>query len=236
MVRFSQLVVEQPWIKEIDINPLLATRHNPQTKGSGLIALDARVVLHDPELTVDKLPMPAIRPYPTQYVAPWTMKDGMPVIIRPIRPEDEPLVVKFHETLSDRSVYFRYFHLLKLSRRVSHERLTRICFIDYDREMALVAEYTNPQTGESEILGFGRLSKLHGANEAEFGLLVGDKYQHRGLGTELLSRLLQVGRDENLSRICADILPENLEMQRVSEKLGFRLLRAADVVKAEIDL
>ncbi|MBD2039991.1 bifunctional acetate--CoA ligase family protein/GNAT family N-acetyltransferase [Microcoleus sp. FACHB-672] len=236
MVRFSQLVVEQPWIKEIDINPLLATPHDPHANGSGLIALDARVVLHDPQLTEDQLPLPAIRPYPTQYVAPWTMKDGMPVIIRPIRPEDEPLVVKFHETLSDRSVYFRYFHLLKLSRRVSHERLTRICFIDYDREMALVAEYTNPQTGESEILGFGRLSKLHGANEAEFGLLVSDKYQHRGLGTELLSRLLQVGRDENLSRICADILPENLEMQRVSEKLGLRLNRSVDVVKAEIDL
>ncbi len=229
MVRFSQLVVEQPWIKEIDINPLLASSEQ-------LIALDARIVLHEQELTLDQLPRPAIRPYPTQYISRLTLKDGMLVKIRPIRPEDEPLVVKFHETLSDRSVYFRYFHLLKLSRRISHERLTRTCFIDYDREMALVVEYANPQTGDRHILGFGRLIKLHGTNEAEFGLLVADPFQHRGLGTELLSRLLQVGRDEKLSRISADILPGNVEMQRLCEKFGFRLQRTEDVVKAEIDL
>lgn len=229
MVQFSQLVVEQPWIKEIDINPLLASPER-------LIALDARVVLHDPEVTQEQLPKLAIRPYPTQYVSPWEFKDGTPVTIRPIRPEDEPLVVKFHESLSDRSVYFRYFQLLKLSRRISHERLARICFIDYDREMALLAEHTNPDTGENEILGFGRLTKSHGSDEGEFGLLVTDRYQHRGLGTELLRRILQVGRDEKLTRITADILFENVEMQHISQKLGFRLHRTPDVVKAEIDL
>lgn len=229
MVRFSQLVVEQRWIKEIDINPLLASSEQ-------LIALDARVVLHDLDVTEDKLPRLAIRPYPSQYIAKAALKDGTPVDIRPIRAEDEPLVVKFHETLSERSVYFRYFHLLKLSRRISHERLARICFIDYDREMALVGEYRNPETGDLQLLGFGRLSKLHGANEAEFGLLVTDEFQRRGLGTELLSRLLQVGRDEKLTRISADILPENVEMQRLCEKLGFRLYREDDVVRAEIDL
>jgi acetyltransferase len=229
MVQFSQLVVEQPWIKEIDINPLLASPER-------LIALDARVVLHEPEVTEEQLPKLAIRPYPTQYISPWELQDGTPVTIRPIRPEDEPLVVKFHESLSDRSVYFRYFQLLKLSRRISHERLARICFIDYDREMALLAEHTNPDTGENEILGFGRLNKSHGSDEGEFGLLVTDRYQHRGLGTELLRRILQVGRDEKLTRITADILFENVEMQHISQKLGFRLHRTPDVVKAEIDL
>ncbi len=133
MVRFSRLVVEQPWIKEIDINPLLATPER-------LVALDARVVVHGPEVTKEQLPKLAIRPYPNRYASNWTMKDGSDVLIRPIRPEDEPMMVKFHATLSERSVYLRYFHLMNLPQRVAHERLTRICFIDYDREMALVAE------------------------------------------------------------------------------------------------
>ena len=80
-------------------------------------------MLHDPKTPEDKLPKPAIRPYPTQYVAPWKLKNKAPVTIRPIRPEDEPLMVKFHETLSEESVYHRYFSALKLSQRIAHERL-----------------------------------------------------------------------------------------------------------------
>ena len=105
------------------------------------------------------------------------MKDGTEVTIRPIRPEDEPLMVKFHETLSERSVYLRYFHMIKLSQRIAHERLTRICFIDYDREMALVADHKNPQTDEHEILGIGRLTKQPGTEEAQFAILVADPVQ-----------------------------------------------------------
>ncbi|GAA6618221.1 GNAT family N-acetyltransferase [Scytonema sp. NUACC26] len=155
-----------------------------------------------------------------------------------IRPEDEPLMIQFHQTLSEESVYFRYFHLIKLSQRVAHERLTRICFIDYDREMALIADYRNPQTEQHEILAVGRLSKLHGTNAAEFAMLVSDRFQCRGLGTQLLQQLLQVGRDEHLERICAEILSDNGAMQRVCEKLGFQIYRAQDasVVRAEIVL
>ena len=101
------------------------------------------------------IPKTAIRPYPTQYVAPWTMKDGTAVTIRPIRPEDEPAMVRFHETLSERSVYLRYFHLMNLEQRTTHERLTRICFIDYDREMALVAERRNPRNRRNRDPGRG---------------------------------------------------------------------------------
>ena len=105
-------------------------------------------------------------------------------MIRPIRPEDEPLLVAFHESLSERTVSLRYFHAMKLSTRVAHDRLTRICFIDYDREMALVAERQDPEVdGGREILGVGRLSKLHGTDEAEFALLVADRFQKHGLGT-----------------------------------------------------
>jgi acetyltransferase len=231
MVRFSQLVVEQRWIKEIDINPLLASP-------AQLVALDARVVVHGPEVSEDELPPLAIRPYPTQYVSPWTMKDGTTVVIRPIRAEDEPLMVKFHRTLSERSVYYCYFRLMKLDQRVAHERLTRICFNDYDREIALVADYKNPQTGEHEILAVGRLIKLPYKNEAEFAIVISDQFQGRGLGSELLRRLLQIGRDEKLDRLVADILPDNRAMLHVAEKLGFHLRTTfgGSAVKAEIDL
>ncbi|MBD2506388.1 bifunctional acetate--CoA ligase family protein/GNAT family N-acetyltransferase [Nostoc muscorum FACHB-395] len=231
MVVFSQLVVEQRWIKEIDINPLLASSEQ-------LIALDARIILHEPDVKKDQLPKLAIRPYPTQYVSKWTMKDGTPVTIRPIRPEDEPLMVQFHKTLSEQSVYFRYFHLIKLQSRVAHERLTRICFIDYDREIALVVEYQNPETQTRQILAVGRLSKIHGTNEAEFAIVVCDRSQCQGIGTELLQRLLQVSRDEQLSTITADILVDNYGMQKVCEKLGFRIQHTDDptVLKTEIDI
>ncbi len=216
MVRFSQLVIEQRRIREIDINPLLVSP-------DGMIALDARVVLHGSDVNEDQLPKLAIRPYPSQYSYKWTMKDGTPVVIRPIRPEDEPLMVKFHHTLSERSVYMRYFHMLSLSRRIEHDRLTRICFIDYDREMALVAEQTDPATDEKQILGVGRLSKLHEMRGAEVAVVISDQFHRKGLGTELLNRLLQIGRDEKLDFVAAEILRENPEMQRMVEKVGFSL-------------
>jgi len=219
MVRFSQLVIEQRRIREIDINPLLVS-------ADGMIALDARVVLHSSEVSEEQLPKPAIRPYPAQYSYKWNLKDGTPVVIRPIRPEDEPLIVNFHHTLSERSVYMRYFHMLSLSRRIEHDRLTRICYIDYDREMALVVEHTDPASGEQQVLGVGRLSKLHETHGAEVAIVVSDDYQRKGMGTELLNRLLQIGRDEKLDFVAAEILRENPEMQRMVEKVGFALEKA----------
>jgi acetyltransferase len=271
LVRFSQLVAEQRWIKEIDINPLLALTlpFPPFGRGGegGAIALDARMVLYGLDTRADMLPRLAIRPYPAQYVQPWTTTDGIPILIRPIRPEDEPLMIRFHTTLSDRSVYFRYMHAMQLSQRIAHDRLARICFNDYDRELALVAEREQPfpappyqvadlpqtprdlgarsevekraeKEGSREILGVGRLSKLHGRNEAEFAIIIGDEFQGHGLGTELLRRLLQVGRDEQLDHIVGLITSDNIAMQRVCEKLGFRLHRSFDdpEVHAVIDL
>jgi|HigsolmetaAR201D_1030396.scaffolds.fasta_scaffold02072_4 acetyltransferase len=230
LVRFSQLVAEQRWIKELDINPLLASAER-------LVALDARVVLYDVNTREEELPRLAIRPYPTQYVSPWTLKDGTPVTIRPIRPEDEPLMVAFHSTLSERSVYMRYFSPLQLSQRIAHERLTRICFVDYDRQNALVVERTDPETGERQILGVGRLMKLHGTNEAEYAMLISDQWQGKGIGTELLRRLIEVGRDEGLSRITAEILPDNRAMQKISQQFGFKLERSLhEPVRAVLDL
>ncbi len=233
IVRFSQMTVEHRRIKEIDINPLLASHER-------LIALDARVVLHEPDIDDADLPRPAIHPYPQRYMQPWTSPDGEELIIRPIRAEDEPLMVDFHETLSESSVYLRYASLLKLSQRVAHERLAQICFIDYERQIALVAERRNPETGEPQIIAVGRLTKIFGTNDAEFALVVSDAYQRRGIGTEILRRLVSIGRDDKLDRITADILLENVPMQQVSRKLGFDLVRNTDegdpMLKAVLNL
>ena len=231
LVRFSQLVAEQRWIKEIDINPLLAS-------ASGLIALDARMVLHSAAAREDELPRPAIRPYPAQYVAHCRLRDNTLAILRPIRPEDEPLMIEFHKTLSEQSVRFRYFSMLKLETRIAHERLTRICFNDYDREIALVIDYKNPQTARHEILGMGRLIKLHGLDEAEWAIIISDQWQGHGLGTKLLRLLVEIGRKEKLSRLIAHILPDNSVMQHVSKKVGFHLHfdSTADEWKAELAL
>jgi acetyltransferase len=231
LVRFSQLVVEQRFIKEIDINPLLASPER-------LLALDARVVLYPPDVTREQLPRLAVRPYPNRYVQPWTMRDGTPVIIRPIRPEDEPIMVHFHQMLSDRSVYMRFFSPLKLQQRISHERLSRISFIDYDREMALVVERKHPTTGEREIIAVGRLTKQRLKNEAEFAVLVADEYQAQGVGTELMNRLIQIGKDEKVERIIGYTLPDNVGMIGVVEKLGFKIQRSLteSSIKAVLEL
>ena len=221
LVRFSRLIVEQPWIKEIDINPLLAS-------SNGTLALDARVVLHASDTHAEQLPKPAIRPYPTQYVGAWKTKTGTPVLIRPIRPEDELLMVKFHQGLSRASVYLRYFHMVGLDERVAHARLMQQCFVDYDREMALVADFRNPQSGEHEILAVARLTKMRGSPEAEVAVLVTDAHQGEGIGTELVRRLIDVGRDEKLKQLAAKILPDNEAMIAVARHFNFRAEPSCD--------
>jgi acetyltransferase len=215
LVRFSQLVAEQRWMKEIDINPLLASPDR-------LIALDARVVLYPKDTKKEDIPRLAIRPYPKRYVRTGAMKNGEEILVRPIRPEDEPLLVKLHQVLSERTVYLRYFQPLRLSQRTAHDRLTRICYIDYDREMALVVEHKNAE-GNPELIAIGRLSRLRGRDEGEMAVLVDDRFQHQGLGTELYRRLVEVARDELMGSVVSTILSENREMQTICKKLGFYL-------------
>jgi acetyltransferase len=221
LTRFSQLVVEQPWIAELDINPLLASPER-------LLALDARVLLHGKNVAEEQLPKTAIRPYPTQYVSQWKLRDGTAVTLRPIRPEDEPMMVKFHEALSEQSVYYRYFSQLRLPQRIAHERLVRICFNDYDREIALVVDHQDPKNGAHEILGVGRLSKMHFNKDGEFALLVKDQRHNRGIGAHLLKMLIQIGRNEKLERLVGYILPENKAMLHVCRKAGFELSSEPD--------
>ncbi|HUO58858.1 MAG TPA: GNAT family N-acetyltransferase, partial [bacterium] len=148
-----------------------------------------------------------------------------------------PMVVKFHETLSDHSVYLRYFQPLQLSQRVAHERLIRICFTDYEREMALIALRKKP-TGDQEVLGICRLSSTRLREEAEYSILVSDQLQGQGLGSRMMKALLDIAKAEGIKRVVGYILPENSRMQAVSTRLGFKLntLKDIGVVQAWIDL
>jgi len=230
LVRFSYLVAEQPWIKEIDINPLLVSADD-------MTSLDARVVLHEAKSDEKDLPKLAIRPYPTKYVTDWKLKDGSPVKIRPIRPEDEPLMVEFHRNLSETTVNQRYMGMLQLEERIAHERLTRICFTDYDCEIPLVVDYKR-QDGFHEILGVGRLNKVHGLDEAIFAIVISDPWQNKGLGTQLLQLLVRMGLQEKLSRITGHMLRDNEGMKRLCERVGFKVTtdKAQGGYKAEMDL
>ena len=207
LVRLGRMVVEQPRIARCYIS-----------------SRDTRIMLHPLNRPPELLPKPAIRPYPLEYVDTWKMKNGDSVIIRPIRPEDEPMIAGFHQTLSERTVYFRYLSALKLSTRIAHERLVRICFIDYARQIALVA------VRENRIIAVGRLSKdnqayARGKREAEFALVVSDDFQGQGLGKELLRRLIDVARREGVETVFGEISAENPTMQAICRSMGFRISR-----------
>ena len=190
-----------------------------------MLALDARIVLHDPTTVLKRdWPPLAIRPYPEEYVSTWALRNGTPINIRPIRPEDEPLMVKFHRGLCEDSVYFRYFGFLKLEHRIAHERLTRICFNDFDRELAIIGISRSSKPGSEEIIGIGRLIKVHGVKEAEFAIVVSDQWQNQGLGTHFLKLLLEIGRREGMEMIFGYILPENYTMQKICKSLGLWLI------------
>jgi acetyltransferase len=231
LIRFSQLVAEQPLIKEIDVNPLLASPR-------GVIVLDARMILAEPDQPAASLSKLVIRPYPTQYVREWKLADGTPVVIRPIRSEDEPLTIDFHTSLSEETVHLRYFGFLKGEALITHERLVQVCYGDYDREINLVAERIQPGRNQRQIIAIARLIKSYGANEAELAIVISDDWQGKGLGTKLLRDLLEIGCTEGLERIVGYVLPENYVMQRICRKQGFevRFDRSRDVFKAEIEL
>jgi acetyltransferase len=211
LVHFSHLVVDNPWIKELDINPLLVSPEE-------IIALDARVVLHNPELSPEELPKTAIRPYPIQYIHTIHLKNDMPVLLRPIKAEDEPMVVAFHKELSENTVRQRYFDFLSLDERTTHERLIHICFNDYSKELALVAE-----VNEKKIVGIARLSRIPGTSEAKMAMTIIDAYHGKGLGTQMLEHLIQVAKEEKLISIKAEILSENTGMLSICKKCRFHM-------------
>jgi acetyltransferase len=147
-------------------------------------------------------------------------------------------MVQFHQSLSEDSVYFRYLGPLKLSQRIEHQRLIRVCLNDSDVELALVAQRVCPVMGEAEILGVGRLIKFEHSNHAEFAIVVVDEYQGSGLGTHLLRRLIRIAQEEGRLGVVGYILPDNRAMLHICEKLGFERIHPLGdpVVKMELSL
>lgn len=210
LVRFSQLVADFPEIREIDINPLLASPEQ-------VIALDGRILISDPGLPADQLPKLAIPRYPNQYTAPFLLKDGRGTLVRTIRPEDEPLIIAFHAGHSEHTIRMRFFSLVKT---LSRDSLIRLCHLDYNREMALVAVGTDDQ--RPCIMGVSRYYLNPASGEAEFAVVVGDAWQGQGLGRHLMDRLITVARERGVRRLVGLVLAENYPMLALMDKLGFR--------------
>lgn len=227
LIQFSNLILKERWIRTLEINPLLFAENH-------VLALSARAELYDREVSADQLPQPAIRPYPVEYCTSCILKDGSHITLRVVRPEDESLLVKFNETLSSETVYFHYLQLLSLDQRIRHERISQMCCIDYDRQIGLVAEHHNRQTGEKAIRGLARLVRIHGSNAGEFAIVVSDLFQRRGLGRRLLKHLLDVAAQEGISPVVGIIHPENQTMLNLCRSLGFKLTKPpGDIVRAE---
>jgi len=219
IVSFANMIVDFPEIKEMDINPIAISQGAP-------VALDARIIIDDNCLEyLPPYPHLVISPYPTRYVTPWSLGDGTPVILRPIRPEDEPLEYEMLNTLSEESMRGRFF---LAPRHVGHEELTRFCNIDYDREMAIIAELT--EDGKRRMIGVSRLIIEADKGIAEFALLVHDDYQDRGLGYKLIDVLIGIAQEKRLGMVYGLVLTENRRMLSICEKTGFAIRHQPDRV------
>ncbi|MCX8201452.1 MAG: GNAT family N-acetyltransferase, partial [Candidatus Caldarchaeum sp.] len=225
IVRFSNIIVDFPEIKEAEINPLMVA-------GDKVSAADCRIVL-DPGFQPSEEPYQhlVISPYPTKYVRPWRLKDGRTVLLRPIKPEDEPIEYELIKGLSEESSRFRFFQVI---REITHEMLVRFCNIDYDREMAIIAEYR--EDGKVRNVGVGRLIIDPDRRRAEFAVLVADDFQGLGLGTKLVDTLIEIATEKKISTVYGIILPENTRMINLARKMGFTVKRRSEDVYVELKL
>ena len=221
LVRFSQLVSDLPEVAEIDINPMLAS-------AEGLLALDARVVLAAPNAPRPAL---AIHPYPNQLTTDFELDDGTPLTIRVIRPEDEPLAIELFARFSELTIRMRYFSLLK---RLTHDSLIRLCHLDYDREMALVA--VQREADGPHFLGVSRYYLDPERQSAEYAVVVGDPWHGKGLGRHLMQRLIDVARQRGIRRLVGPVLRENTGMLTLVRDLGFSVRDTADPAVVETTL
>ena len=225
VVKFSNLIVDFQEIAEMDINPLAASRNE-------ICALDARILIDQEALKIqDQYSHLAILPYPTKYVTPWRLKNETEVLLRPIRPEDEEMEYGLIEGLSEQTSRFGFFRVI---RELSHNDLIRFCNIDYDREMAIIAELS--EGGKRREIGVGRLILEPGRKRGEFAVVVADEYQGKGLGTKLVDMLIGIAQEKGLEGIYGIIHSEDERMIRLCEKMGFRLERSEEGVVATLSL
>jgi acetyltransferase len=209
LVRISQLVTDFPEIVELDINPLLVINQR-------FVAVDARIVVEPTEVPAPRHLI--IAPYPNQYESDWLLRDGTPVLLRPMKPEDEPLVSDFLGKCSKETIYFRYFRLI---RRWSHEMLIRFTQNDYDRELGLMAIGQPP--GPEVMMGVSRMVMAADRSEAEFAVIVADPWQGKGLGPKLMERLIEIAREQGVKLLYGDVLAQNQPMLEMVKRLGFSL-------------
>jgi len=212
IVRFSWLVASSPELSELEINPLLAT-------ASAITALDARGARQDP---TDKPSRPfghlAIRPYPDEFTASRLLRDGTPVVLRPVRPEDEPLWRELLATCSPETIHARFGFMF---REMTHEAATRYCFLDYDRELAIVAEVYDH--GRRRLIALGQLLADPNHESAEFSVLIGDAWQEQGLGLAVTEFCLKAAAEWGLKQVEAVTQMTNTRMMSAFRELGFKL-------------
>jgi acetyltransferase len=211
MIRLSQLVCDFSQIEEIDINPLIIVDREP-------VALDARIIL-SPSEKQPPLHL-VISPYPNRYEERIRLEEAGELLIRPIRPEDAPLVVELFDALSPQSIYFRFFSPLKT---LPHHMLARFTQIDYDREIAFVA--IKSTDGRDRLLGVARVIPEYNRKQAEFAVLVADEWHGKGIGASLMKRCLEVARPFNFEKIKGIVLADNTKMIALGRKLGFGVRR-----------
>ncbi len=224
IVSFSDLVIDFPEIAEISINPIVISKGKP-------LAVNARITLESGEVgQTSQYPHLVITPYPMRYVSQWLLADGKHVLLRPIKPEDEPLEHELLSSLSEATMRARFFSIIK---DISHEMLIRYCNIDYDREMAIVAEVRENE--KRKMIGIGRLIVDREFKSGEFAVLVHDDYQGKGLGLKLVDVLIGIAEDKGLDRIYGEILTENEKMIAVCRKLGFTV-ETADEEMTRVNL
>jgi len=215
LVKFSQLVIDFPEIKEMDINPLMVD-------DKGAVAVDTRILIDKDRISAqakvqlhDHL---VVTPYPKKYVTKWKLKNGSPLLLRPIKPEDENLLHELFKSFSEETMRFRFFQII---REMSHETLTRYCNLDYNREIAIVGE--TRKGNKRNIIGVARLIVQPGREHGEFAVVVGDQWQGLGLGSKFIDYLIAIGRDIELKTIYGDVLSKNFKMLRLCEKKGFEM-------------
>lgn len=211
LVNFSNLIVDFPEIAEIDINPLAISNGKAS-------ALDARIIIDKSYAAAGGSTYPhlIIAPYPTKYITPWQLSDGTEVLLRPIRPEDEPAEHEMLSSLSEDTLRNRFF---SVSNDISHEGLIFFCNIDYDRHMAIVAEVR--ENGKNRMIGVARLIMDQDLTSGEVAVLVQDKFQGKRLGSKLVEMLIGIARERGIEDIRADVLTENKKMLNVFGRLGF---------------
>jgi acetyltransferase len=215
--RISEIACELPEIRELDINPLLVDEE-------GVVAVDARVVVAPPATSTAHYGHMAIHPYPPELETTWQLPDGTDVSVRPIRPEDAEIEQDFVENLSAESKYFRFMQSMD---KLTPLMLARFTQIDYDREMALVA-VVKEHTDEARILGVARYVSNPDKQSCEFALTVADEWQKKGIGRQLMQRLMTVARDRGIEIMEGEVLSNNSKMLRLCERLGFRAVRGGD--------